>query len=134
MKIHHSMELQKVNQKEILKSWSENFNKANLSGILNLYNPSSILIPTFSPDILSCRSEIKEYFTKLIEGQNSSVEIQLDSILEQEITESIFLLSGNYIFKLEKNKKIHARFSFIIDITSVNPIKHHHSSPITKPD
>ena len=123
-----------MNQKEILNSWSENFNKANLSGILNLYDPSSILIPTFSPEILSCRREIKEYFTKLIEGKNSSVEIQLDSIFEQEITESIFLMSGNYVFKLEKNKKIQARFSFIVNTTSANPIKHHHSSAITKTD
>ena len=51
-----------MNPKEILKSWNEYFNKANLPCILNLYDTRSILIPTFSSEILSDKKQIKEYF------------------------------------------------------------------------
>jgi hypothetical protein len=42
-----------MNPKEILKSWGKYFNNANLPCILNLYDTRSILIPTFSSEILS---------------------------------------------------------------------------------
>ena len=120
----------KMNPKEILKSWDEYFNTANLPCILNLYDTRSILIPTFSSEILSDKRQIKEYFVNMIKGQKVSVEIQYNSIYEQKIGENIYLLNGNYIFKLKRNKNIHARFTFLINTLSDNPIKHHHSSRI----
>ena len=119
-----------MNPKEILKSWDEYFNNANLPCILNLYDTRSILIPTFSSEILSDKRQIKEYFVNLIQEQKGSVEIQLNSIFEQIVGENIFLLCGNYIFKLKRKKKIPARFTFLINPLIVNPIKHHHSSKI----
>ena len=119
-----------MNPKEILKSWDEYFNTANLPCILNLYDSQSILIPTFSSEILSDKRQIKEYFVKVIKEQKGSVEIQYNSIYEQKIGENIYLLNGNYIFKLKRKKNILARFTFLINPLSVNAIKHHHSSRI----
>ena len=119
-----------MNPKEILKSWEEYFNSGNLPRILDLYDTRSILIPTFSSEILSDKRQIKEYFVNMIKEQKVSVEIQYNSIYEQKIGENIYLLNGNYIFKLKRNKNIHARFTFLINTLSVNPIKHHHSSRI----
>ena len=124
------MEHLKMNPKEILKSWEEYFNNDNLLCILNLYDTKSILIPTFSSEILSDKRQIKEYFVNVIKEQKGSVEIQYNSIFEQKVGENIYLLNGNYIFKLKRKKNILARFTFLINPLSVNPIKHHHSSRI----
>ena len=119
-----------MNPKEILKSWEEYFNNANLSRILNLYDTRSTLIPTFSSEILSDKRQIKEYFVNVIKKQKGSVVIQYNSIFEQKVGENIYLLNGNYIFQLKRKKNILARFTFLINPLSVNPIKHHHSSRI----
>ena len=119
-----------MNPKEILKSWEEHFNNGNLPCILNLYDTRSILIPTFSSEILSDKRQIKEYFVNVIKEQKGSVEIQYNSIYEQKIGENIYLLNGNYIFKLKRKKNILARFTFLINPLSDNPINDHHSSRI----
>ena len=119
-----------MNPKEILKSWGKYFNNANLPCILNLYDTRSILIPTFSSEILSDKRQIKEYFVNVIKEQEVSVEIQYNSIYEQKVGENIYLLSGIYIFKFKKEKNINARYTFLINTLSDKPIKHHHSSRI----
>ncbi len=119
-----------MHTKEILNSWDEYFNNANLQRFLDLYDKRSILIPTFSSEILSDKRQIKVYFVNLIEEQKGTVEIQLNSIFEQIVGENLFLLCGNYFFKLNAKKIIPARFTIIINPLSVNPIKHHHSSKI----
>ena len=119
-----------MNPKEILKSWGKYFNNANLPCILNLYDTRSILIPTFSSEILSDKRQIKEYFVNVIKEQKVSVEIQYNSIYEQKVGENIYLLNGIYIFKLKKEKNINARYTLLINPLSDKPIKHHHSSRI----
>ena len=66
----------------------------------------------------------------MIKEQKGSVEIQYNSIIEQKVGENIYLLNGNYNFNLKRKKNIPARFTFLINPLSVNPIKHHHSSRI----
>jgi len=119
-----------MHTKEILNSWDEYFNNANLQRLLDLYDKRSILIPTFSSEILSDKRQIKEYFVKMVKEEKVSVEILYNSIFEQIVGENIFILSGNYYFELKSKGKILARFSFIINTLSENPIKHHHSSQI----
>ena len=113
---------------EILKSWQQHLNEENLSGVLKLYDLSCVLIPTFSSDILKDHEHIKEYFVKMIEVQKGKVEFQPNSISEQQVAENMYLLSGKYFFHLMENEKIPARFSFLINLLSENPILHHHSS------
>ena len=113
---------------EILEKWQYHLNEANLSGVLKLYNISCVLIPTFSTEILKDREGIKKYFAKVIEVQKGKVEFQPNSISEQQVAENMYLLSGKYFFHLKENEKIPARFSFLINLLSENPILHHHSS------
>ena len=122
--------MNKINFKpfEILKSWQQHLNEKNLSGILKLYDKSCVLIPTFSSEILTDHEQIKEYFVKVIEVQKSKVEFQPNSISEQQVGENMYLLSGKYFFHLMEEEKIPARFSFIVNLLSENPIMHHHSS------
>ena len=122
--------MNKINFKpfEILKSWQQHLNEKNLSGILKLYDINCVLIPTFSSEILTDHEQIKEYFVKVIEVQKSKVEFQPNSISEQQVGENMYLLSGKYFFHLMEEEKIPARFSFIVNLLSENPIMHHHSS------
>ena len=113
---------------EILNNWQQNLNEANLSGILKLYDKKCVLIPTFSSEILTDHEKIKEYFVKVIEVQEGKVEFQQNSISEQQVAENMYLLGGKYIFNLKGKEKIPARFSFIVNLLSENPIMHHHSS------
>jgi len=119
-----------MNSKQILKNWCEYFNNGNLAKILDLYDQNSILIPTFSSEIFSEKKQIREYFVYLINEQNGTVQIELNSIFERIVAENMFLLCGNYFFKLKRDKKILARFTFLINSLRANPIIHHHSSVI----
>ena len=113
---------------KILNIWQQYLNEENLSGVLKLYDTSCLMIPTFSSEILTDHEQIKEYFVKVIEVQKGKVEFQPNSISEQQVAENMYLLSGKYFFHLKENEKIPARFSFLINLLSENPILHHHSS------
>ena len=113
---------------EILNSWQQHLNEENISSILKLYDISCVLIPTFSSEILTDHEQIKEYFVKVIEVQKGKVEFQPNSISEQLVGKNMYLLSGKYFFHLMEKEKIPARFSFLVNLLSENPILHHHSS------
>ena len=115
---------------EIINSWQQHLNEENLSGVLKLYDISCVLIPTFSSEILTDHEQIKKYFVIVIEVQKGKVEFQLNSISEQQVGENMYLLSGKYFFHLIEKEKIPARFSFLVNLLSENPIIHHHSSQI----
>ena len=117
-----------MSSKEILKNWSQYFNDANLSRILNLYDKESILIPTFSGQSLSGHKKIRGYFHKVLIDQKVLVETNFASVFEEKLCKNLYLLSGNYIFIFGEKKKISARFTFLINPLLDNPIKHHHSS------
>ena len=116
--------------KEILLIWEKYFNDGNLKDIVNLYDEESILFPTFSNRTLLDKEEKKSYFKKVLIEQKVKVEIISNSVKDEKIGENIFLLYGQYIFKFNKEKQNHARFSFIVSILGDKPIKHHHSSSI----
>ena len=99
-----------------------------ISGVLKLYDISCVLIPTFSSEILKDHEKIKEYFVKVIEVQKVKVEFQPNSIYEQQVGDNMYLLSGKYFFHLMEKEKIPARFSFLVNLLSENPILYHHSS------
>ena len=115
---------------EILNSWQQHLNEENISSILKLYDISCVMIPTFSSEILTDHEQIKEYFVIVIEVQKGKVEFQPNSISEQLVGKNMYLLSGKYFFHLMEKEKIPARFSFLINPFSENPIMHHHSSRI----
>ena len=115
---------------EILNNWQQHLNEANLSAVLKLYDEKCVLIPTFSSEILTDHEQIKEYFVKVIEVQKWKVKFQPNSISEQQVRENMYLLSGKYFFHLMEKEKIPARFSFLVNLLSENPILHHHSSRI----
>ena len=122
------MNIKNIKPFELLNSCQQHLNEKNLSGVMKLYDISCVLIPTFSSEILTDYKQIKEYFFKVIEVQKGKVEFQPNSISAQQAGDNMYLLSGKYFFHLMEKKKIPARFSFLVNVLSENPILHHHSS------
>jgi len=116
----------------IVAHWVEQLNNGNLERLLHMYHIEATLLPTFSPNLLSTPEQIKEYFVRTIEDQ-ASVEIDHSRTIKRKLSESIYLMTGFYIFYLgnDRKREFKSRFTFLIDLTNERPIQHHHSSQIS---
>ena len=112
----------------ILKNWEYNLNEGNLSELLKLYNKCFELLTTSSSEIITDHEQLEEYFLKIIKIQKGKVKFQPKSISEQKVCENTYILCGKYFFHLIEGERLQARFSFLINLLSENPIIHHHSS------
>ena len=129
-----SMEKSKQNNPEsILKRWVKYFNEADLDELLDLYHSNSTVLPTFVPNALSTQEQIKEYLINCA-NRSAAVEIDNDTIVKQQLTENIYLLTGFYSFYFDNNRKreFKSRFTFLIDLSAEKPIQHHHSYQISE--
>jgi hypothetical protein len=88
-------------------------------------------LPTFLPKLLTSNNEIKGYFEVAFNGA-SSVEVNVEDAIIKELPGNNFLMTGNYIFCLgsKGGKKYLSWYSFLIDLSSDSPIRHHHSSRV----
>ena len=116
---------------DIIEYWAESFNSGNLKAILDLYDDESVLLPTFLPGILSTKVQIKNYFERAIKA-TVGVEIDRSQTIVKKISKNNYALSGSYVFVINKedNIKHNSRFTFLVDMLSQSPIKHHHSSRV----
>ena len=115
----------------IIGHWVDHFNNGNLECLLDMYHESATLLPTFLPKLLSTPEQIEDYFVRAIEGQ-ASVEIDDSQTIIKKLSENMYLVTGAYIFCLNKksNTKYLSWFTFLIDLSVDSPIKHHHSSRV----
>ena len=116
---------------DIIEHWAESFNSGNLKAILDLYSDESVLLPTFLPGILSTKAQIRNYFERAIKGK-VAVEIDHAQTIVKEISKNNFTLSGSYVFIINRDENIkhNSRFTFLVNMESQAPIKHHHSSRV----
>jgi len=115
----------------IVNHWVEYFNNGNLECILDMYHEGATLLPTFLPNLLTTPEQIEDYFVRTIEGQ-ASVEIDDSKTINKKLSENIYLMTGVYIFCLNKKNdtKYLSWFTFLIDLSVDSPIRHHHSSRV----
>ena len=115
----------------IVNHWVEYFNNGNLECILDMYHEGATLLPTFLPNLLTTPEQIEDYFVRTIEGQ-ASVEIDNSKTINKKLSENMYLMTGVYIFCLNKknDKKYLSWFTFLIDLSVDSPIRHHHSSRV----
>ena len=115
----------------VIEQWANYFNSANTKNILSLYHDSATLLPTFLPKLLTSNNEIKGYFEVAFNG-DASVEVNVEDAIIKELPGNNFLMTGNYIFCLgsKGGKKYLSWSSFLIDLSSDSPIRHHHSSRV----
>ena len=115
----------------IIDLWAQHFNSGNLERLLDMYHEEATLLPTFSSNLLSNLEQIEEYFVRTIEHQ-ASVEIDDSQTIKRKLSENMYLMTGAYIFCLNKkgNTKYLSWFTFLIDLSVDSPIMHHHSSRV----
>jgi hypothetical protein len=118
-----------------LKQWMDAVNNGDIDTLLNLYADNAILIPTFSNRILKTAADRQEYFERLATRDDLSVALHEKTLVEQLVNGPIATLSGIYCWRFAIDGQLlnfEARFSYVFDMDSANPIIHHHSSQIPR--
>ncbi|MBF0587048.1 DUF4440 domain-containing protein [Prosthecochloris sp. N3] len=121
--------------KGILDTWVRGINRGDVDGVLGLYAPHAVLIPTFSNKMINTPELLREYFEKLGSREQLSVELHERKTMEQELGGSLWSLSGLYCWKFAVDDELlsfEARFSYVVDTSLHAPILHHHSSQIPR--
>ena len=120
----------------ILQTWIERVNAGDLEGVLEMYDDSATLLPTFSPQQATTKAAIRAYFENLASKSTLRVELHPETLNEYRAGETFECVSGNYTFSYEAEGKIQSfasRFTFVINAVKVQPIIHHHSSQVPQP-
>ncbi len=120
---------------DILREWLHAVNTGDLENLLELYDKSAVLIPTFSNRLLKTPEDIREYFVKLSNRDKLSVELHEKTLIVQKITDHIFSLCGIYCWHFSMDGELfsfEARFSYVVNVMLASPIIQHHSSQIPR--
>jgi hypothetical protein len=120
----------------VLQTWMERVNAGDLEGVLEMYDDSATLLPTFSPQQATSKAAIRAYFENLASRSALRVQLQPETVKEYRAGEAIECISGNYTFSYEAEGKIHSfasRFTFVVNAIKDQPIIHHHSSLVPQP-
>lgn len=121
--------------KDILNQWMSAVNKADAEGILSLYDPQAVLIPTFSNRVLNTPEKLRDYFETLGSRPELSIALHEKTLIIQELENSAYVLGGIYNWRFAVDGEVlnfEARFSYVMDVSKPNPILHHHSSQIPR--
>lgn len=120
------------NPQEVLSAWLDGVNRGDMDRVLNLYAKGSVLLPTFSEKILNDRTGIQGYFLNLGKRGVDKVTLRRETLIVQDLSHSVFALSGLYDWKFSDGSLVEARFTYTVNITKTSPITHHHSSALPK--
>lgn len=120
----------------ILKTWMKCVNAGDVETLLNLYDKSAVLIPTFSNRLLNTPEKLRDYFEKLGSREELSIALHKKTLSIQEIKDQmVYSMSGIYNWRFEIDDELlnfEARFTYTIDLSKPSPILHHHSSQIPR--
>ena len=117
----------------VLQTWIEKVNAGDLKGVVEMYDDSATLLPTFSPQQADSKAAIRAYFENLASKPGLRVQLHPETLNAYRAGEAIECISGNYTFSYEAEGKIQSfasRFTFVIKNMKDQPIIHHHSSQI----
>mgnify|MGYP002849538480 CR=1 FL=1 len=120
-----------IEPQNLLGEWIQLINTGDIESLLKLYDREAILMPTFSKIILSKPEKLREYFESLGARKELNVTIYEDTLVIQEIQKQIFSLSGIYKWQFIHDgvlNNFEARFTYLVNLSKVSPILHHHSS------
>ena len=117
----------------VLQTWIERVNAGDLEGVLEMYDDSATLLPTFSAQQATTKAAIRAYFENLASKTALKVRLHPETINECRTGEAFECISGNYTFSYEAEGQIQSfasRFTFVINAIKDQPIIHHHSSQV----
>lgn len=121
--------------KDVLFAWAKANNEGDITAAGNLYAETAILLPTFSRKSAHDESGIKDYFVRLSQNKNLSVQIHEKTIKVRPLGGDHFVVTGLYCFCFDiddEPMRFEARFTMIVNPTLPRPILHHHSSAIPR--
>ncbi len=125
----------KQSPRDILNQWMQAVNNADIDGLLSLYDPEAVLIPTFSNRILNTPERLRDYFEKLGSRPELSIALHEKTVVIQELQDQVYALAGIYNWRFAVDGELlnfEARFSYLFDLSKPKPIVHHHSSQIPR--
>lgn len=120
---------------QILHEWMDAVNTGNVTVLTALYDPTAVLIPTFSSRLLKTPEMIEDYFIRLGAREELSVALHEKTVISQSLGEQFHALSGIYCWRFAIDGEVlnfEARFSYMLDLKRPNPILNHHSSQIPR--
>lgn len=120
---------------DILNKWVERVNAGDVDGLVNMYDTSATLFPTFSPTFIATLEGIREYFVKMASKADLVVQLHEETVAEHHIGESAVSMYGIYTFTCVVDGAevtFPSRFTFVLDKTNEYKILHHHSSQIPR--
>jgi len=123
------------NSTEIINTWIAAANAGDVDGMLALYSPNALLLPTFSPHTLRDSESRRAYFERLASRKGFSAMLHVKTLKVQLVAPGIEVVSGIYRFGLEIDDEplvFEARFSITVNLDSQGPILHHHSSQLPR--
>ena len=121
--------------RDILDQWMQAVNSAHVEGLLNLYDPYAVLIPTFSNRVRNTPEKLRDYFESLGSRPELSIALHEKTLIVQELHHQIYTMGGIYNWRFAVDGEVlnfEARFSYVMDLAKPNPIVHHHSSQIPR--
>ena len=65
---------------EVLERWLEDVNAMKVESIVDLYDDTCTLLPTFSPQTMKSPGDIEEYFRQLSTRKDMSVELHAGTV------------------------------------------------------
>lgn len=120
---------------EVLTAWIKAVNSLDIDTIMTMYSGDHILLPTFSPHMIRDDAATLQYFQQLGTRKGLSVRLHERTLTEQVLNEHCSVLSGIYTWTFEVDDEplsFASRFTYVIDLTDDQPIRHHHSSQIPR--
>lgn len=121
--------------RDVLDRWMLAVNRGDVEGLLGLYDPQAVLIPTFSNRLLNTPDKLRDYFEKLGSREELSIALHEKTLLVQELPDRLCTLGGIYNWRFMVDGELlnfEARFSYVVDLARPQPILHHHSSQIPR--
>ena len=119
----------------IIKNWCE-WNHAGLAqDVAHLYAENAVLLPTFSPHVITSDAGRMEYFQTLGARKGLSISLHEKTLKVRDLGAGIHVVSGIYRFSFEIDDEpltFEARFTWVLDLTKDRPIQHHHSSLVPR--
>lgn len=113
--------------------WMERLSKRSVDGMLDLYLPNAVLVPTYNRDVLQGKDSLRAYFQRFLakDGLTGTV----NNIVGQRVGKA-GIFSGIYTFFFRDGaipQQVRARYTFVVVPTrSGARILTHHSSEVPK--
>ncbi len=120
---------------EVLQAWIDAVNARDIDTIMGMYSSDHILLATFSPHVIRDDAATLQYFEQLASRQGLTVRLHQRTIQEQVLSAHSSVISGIYTWSFEVDEEplsFASRFSFVVDLSEAQPIRHHHSSQIPR--